>query len=484
MDIKGFAKGKRANYFEFAFLSTVFTVGITGAAILPFYVYLFGAGIFWEFLGIIVCLIFVWSYEAYKLMRYARKNTEIISLPGYFKYRFKDPGEYLRLLAATEVLTLSVVIISVLLKEVGIIVEKILGMQAQNVAFVIMIIVSLYLGWFGINALIRSAPVKGVLMLGIIVVIVIYTFVTVGSRQLVRNIMLTDITGSVSEYVNILYHDGRMLFAEDYISLISLGLLASGMPFLLSSFFISRNSRLISVSKQISVYFMIIFFVAAACMGGISRGYLYPVKITRSMSDYFKLFYERLAESGPSGGFMAGLLLILIILAFVTAIEGSLHVIVTVLFNDIIMGGKLIRIKEERERLYLFCVTFVMGMMCFVISQCLGDISINVLVIFLATLGCSVAPTVLMSLVWKRMNKYGCMAGLVTGLLSVPFLKFAHLFGHSGQKVSLCDILGVNSVVPSMFVSFMIIIVVSLITPKPDEAVIDEFNDIEHRITN
>jgi Na+(H+)/acetate symporter ActP len=75
-----------------------------------------------------------------------------------------------------------------------------------------------------------------------------------------------------------------------------MGILASGMPFLLSTFFISKNSRSITVSKQITIIFMIISYVAGACMGGISRGYLYPEKITRSLSDYFKFFYNRLAE--------------------------------------------------------------------------------------------------------------------------------------------------------------------------------------------
>jgi Na+/proline symporter len=181
---------------------------------------------------------------------------------------------------------------------------------------------------------------------------------------------------------------------------------------------------------------------------------------------------------------MAFLLMILVGLAFVTAIEGSLHVIVTVLFNDIIMGGKLIRIRNGRDRLYILCITYIIAMLCFVISQCIGNVSINVLVVFLGTLGCSIAPTVFMSLVWKRMNKYGCMAGLVTGLLSVPFLKYAQLFQFSGKKVSLCDILGVNSVVPSMLISFLVIILVSLLTGKPDEAVVGEFTDVEHRITN
>ena len=375
-------------------------------------------------------------------------------------------------------------IVSILLRELGVIYSKVLGFDSQNTAFVVMFIIAFYVGWFGINSLIKSAPLKAVFMLLTIIALFVYAFVTVGSRQLIRNMMLTDITGSVSEYVNILFHDGSLLYPEDYISLISMGILASGMPFLLSTFFISKNSRSITVSKQITIIFMILFYVAGACMGGISRGYLYPEKITRSLSEYFKFFYSRLSEDGDSGKIMATLLMLLVGLAFVTAIEGSLHVIVTVLFNDIIMGGKLIRIKNGRDRLYILCITYIMAMLCFVISQCIGNVSINVLVVFLGTLGCSIAPTVFMSLVWKRMNKYGCMAGLVIGLLSVPFLKYAQLFQFSGKKVSLCDILGVNSVVPSMLVSFLVIILVSLLTGKPDETVVGEFTDVEHRITN
>ena len=154
-----------------------------------------------------------------------------------------------------------------------------------------------------------------------------------------------------------------------------------------------------------------------------------------------------------------------------------------IVYDDIIRGGRLIRIRKKNERLYIVLVTFLISLSCFVISECIESFTINVIVVFIATLGCSVAPTVFMSLVWKRMNKYGAIAGMISGMLAVPFIKYAPFFGETGNKRALCDILGINSVVPSMLVSFLVIILVSVITPKPSAQVQEEFDDVKHRMT-
>ncbi len=484
MDIREFAIGKGVNQFEFGMLSTVFVVGITGVAILPFYVYLFGAGIFWEYLGIICCLSLVWFFESYKLMRYSRRHAEVLTLPSYFKYRFKDSNEILRLISSTEVITLSVVIAALLLKEIGIIMSMVFGWDSMLTSFAAAFILAFYLGWYGMESLIKTAIPKGVLMLIIIASICLYIFLTVGPYQLVRNMMSTDITGSVSEYINILYHDGEPLMLEDYVSLLSMGFLVSGMPFMLTSFFVSRRARTINKGRQVMIIYIILFFVAAACLGGLSRGYLYPEKITKSLSDYVRIFYEKLNSTDGMGPVMAVEFMILMMLGLICSIEGALHATITVLYNDIINSGRLIRIRKGKERLYLICLAYIVSMLSFMVGQLINSISINTIIVFIGTLGCSVSPVVFMSLFWKRMNKYGCMAGLVAGLISVPFLKYATLFNYSGQQASLCDILGVNSVLPSIMVSFLVIIVGSIITTKPDEAVVKEYDDVKHRILN
>ena len=90
MDIRRFSLGEKVSAINLGLYTTVFLVGFVGVIVLPFYLYLFGAGVFWEFLGIAICMLVIWNLEAYRLMRYAKNNKDIMSIPGYFTKRLKN----------------------------------------------------------------------------------------------------------------------------------------------------------------------------------------------------------------------------------------------------------------------------------------------------------------------------------------------------------------------------------------------------------
>ena len=53
-------------------------------------------------------------------MRYTRKSKKILTLPGYYEYRFKSRGGLLRLFASVEIIVLSIVLSALFVKELGI----------------------------------------------------------------------------------------------------------------------------------------------------------------------------------------------------------------------------------------------------------------------------------------------------------------------------------------------------------------------------
>ena len=89
-----------------------------------------------------------------------------------------------------------------------------------------------------------------------------------------------------------------------------------------------------------------------------------------------------------------------------------------------------------------------------------------------------------MALVWKRMNRSGCVAGLVSGLICVPAFKYIQFFEISGMKASLCDVMGINSIAPSTLISFAMIVIVSLLTKKESKEVEEEFLDVRNRLVD
>lgn len=318
----------------------------------------------------------------------------------------------------------------------------------------------------------KSAKLKAFAAFIIVALLVIFLVSSIGLGRLINNMMAIDVTGSVSSYLNILYHSGRRMEPQDYISLISMGLLSSGMPFMLGVFFGEKNGDSISIGKGVMTVYVLFFFAVLSCLGAISRGVLYPIPISSSLSEYISHMYTRIGEyGGDIGRVFAGLYIVAILIGFVSALEGLFHTIVTSIYEDIIISGRLIRLSNRRDRRNILILSCMLGIVTLVLAIGIRQISISAVLVFVAAMGCSISPTVVLSLIWKRMNRYGCVAGLITGMISVPFYKYFYLFG-------------INSVIPSMATTIAVIILFSLITPQPSEKVVEDFLEVKNRITD
>ena len=482
MNLRKFVVSDNISGMDLGLNSSVFLFGFIGVILLPFYIYVFGAGILWEYMGVLIAMVVVWNFEGYRLMRYARKHHDIISLPGYFSRRFSEKHDYIRVISACEIIILTALIDSLILKEGGIIISTVTGLSEGTAKIVIMLFVAFLFYMFGYKSLQKSAVYKGTFFLIIVLALGVYMYTRYGGLQLIRNMMQTDITGSVSEYLNFFFHDGKLLQPGDYVSLISMGMLAGGMPYMLSGFFIAKDSDTVTNGKRIVIVYIISFVVLGAVMGAFSRGYIYFAKIEQSLSGYVKLMTDTMIGDGALGIVAAILYMTMIVIGLESTIEACFQVCVASIYEDILRKGRILRVRKRYEKMTLLIIVISLAVAMLILSECISSFSINTIIFFIGALGCSIMPTVFMSLVWRRMNRFGCVAGLLVGVISVPFFKYASVFVSGDGKAALCDILGINAVIPSMLFSFGFIILVSLITPAPAKPIVDEFNDVRNRI--
>lgn len=84
-----------------------------------------------------------------------------------------------------------------------------------------------------------------------------------------------------------------------------------------------------------------------------------------------------------------------------------------------------------------------------------------------AGFGAAFGPVVLFSLFWKRANKYGAFAGMLSGGIMVFVWKY--LVRPMGGIVDVYELL------PAFIIASIFIVVVSLLTPAPSKEIVDEF---------
>ena len=88
-----------------------------------------------------------------------------------------------------------------------------------------------------------------------------------------------------------------------------------------------------------------------------------------------------------------------------------------------------------------------------------------------AGFGAAFGPVMLLSLFWKRSNKYGAVAGMLAGGIMIFVWKFA--------VRPLGGILDIYELLPAFLIGLAVNVIVSLVTPKPEQEILDTFEEVK-----
>ena len=84
---------------------------------------------------------------------------------------------------------------------------------------------------------------------------------------------------------------------------------------------------------------------------------------------------------------------------------------------------------------------------------------------------------VLCALFWKRANKYGAFSGMFVGGAMVFVWKY--LIAPIGASNPELSFLNIYELLPSFLAGLIVIIVVSLLTKKPSQDIVDTFEEVK-----
>ncbi len=452
-------------------MSSYLLMGLPGLA------YLCGlAEVGWTVIGLAVGTYINWLVVAKPLRRYSAK-VNAITIPDYFANRFHDKSNIILAISALVIVVFFVPYTASGFSACGKLFSTLFGVGYMPAMLISALIIVLYTAFGGFLAASTTDLIQSIVMTVALIIVVIFGVHTAGGLNAVA-----ENAKSLNGYLTLFgVHDaatntGTSFNALSIISTAAWGLGYFGMPHILLRFMAIKDERRLKLSRRIASIWVVIAMAIAVFIGVIGRAITSTGQIellgTSSESETIIVkIASLLSQFGPFAVIAAGIILAGILASTMSTADSQLLAASSSISQNILQDTFKVKISEKHNMIFARVTVVVIAIIAVIIARNPDSSIFNIVSFAWAGFGAAFGPVVLFSLFWKRMNKYGALAGIISGGAMVFIWKYA--------LRPLGGVWDIYELLPAFIISCIFIVVVSLLTKKPEKEIIDEFESVK-----
>ncbi len=424
---------------------------------LPGAVFLYGISESWIAIGLTIGTYFNWKLVAARLRLYTEVSHNALTLPDFFTHRFKDETRVLRIIAAAIILIFFTIYCASGIVASARLFENTFSMDYGTAIWIgaAATIIYVYIG--GFLAVSWTDTIQASLMCVALVVTPIVVMSDLGG-----------FTATVEQVRAINPDMVRMVTNQSAIAILSLlawGLGYFGQPHILVRFMAARSIKVIPNACRISIVWMLFCLGGAVSVGFFGAAYFagHPDQaalVTQNHERVFIVLSQLLFNP-----WIGGILMSAILAAVMSTLSCQLLVCSSTLTED--FYRTFVRPNASQRELLWFGRMMVLAVSVISIIMAMDPESLVLSLVSYAWAGFGAAfgPVIIMGLWWKRMNRQGALAGMITGAATV-------LIWHQFAWFGLYEI------VPGFVFGIAAIVIASLLTKAPDEEMNKTFDAV------
>ena len=252
-----------------------------------------------------------------------------------------------------------------------------------------------------------------------------------------------------------------------------------GMPHVLLRFMAIKNPNQLKLSRRIASIWVVFSLGIAVFLGIIARA----MKDLPDMLDQSDLTSSSKAETliveianmiskhGFAFALIGGLIIAGILASTMSTADSQLIAASSAVSENIIQDVFKVKMNEKMAMLTARLTLIVVAVLGIVLAWNPDSSVFNIVSFAWAGFGAVFGPVMIMALFWKRANKYGALAGMLGGGGMIFIWKFA--VRPMGGVWDLYELL------PAFLTGLILIVIVSLLTPKPEDEIVEEFEKVK-----
>ncbi len=433
---------------------------------MPGLAYLYGiAEASWTAIGLAIGTYLNWLIVAKRLRNYSSR-IGAITIPEFFGKRFKDNTHVLMFASALLIIIFFIPYTASGFSTCGKLFSSLFGMDYHVAVIISAIVIVLYTALGGFLAASTTDFIQSIIMTVALVAVLVFGInvaggwdaVTENAKSIPNYLSLTSTTDGAG---NMVPFGGSTI-----VSTLAWGLGYFGMPHILLRFMAIKDPKKIKTSRRVASVWVVIAMGVAIVIGivGLAMSKNESSMVLEDSETIVVAIAALLSKHGVVFALLAGLILAGILASTMSTADSQLLAAASAISQDLMVGSLRLNISEK-VKMFAARATVIAIAVLGVVFAWNPDSSVFRIVSFAwAGFGASFGPLMLFSLFWKRTNKWGAMAGMISGGITVIAWHYAQ-----GGIFSLYELL------PAFAVSSLFIVVVSLLTKAPEQEIIDEF---------
>ncbi|WP_372404918.1 sodium/proline symporter PutP [Acinetobacter piscicola] len=428
---------------------------------LPGAIYLIGLSKAWVAIGLIIGAWLNWLLVAGRLRVHTEVQNNSLTLPDYFTSRFDDKKKVLRAISALVILIFFAIYCASGMVAGARLFESIFGLNYSTALWISAIATISYVCIGGFLAISWTDTFQAGLMIFALLITPIMAYLAIGDVSQFASLLET-----ARPHASNLFSG---LSAVTIISSCAWGLGYFGQPHILVRFMAADSVRTIPNARRIGMTWMILCLGGAIAVGyiGIAFFQAHPNLASAVTQNHETIFIE--LTKILFNPWIAGVILAAILAAVMSTLSCQLLVCSSTLTEDLYKGF----VRKNASQNELVWVGRLMVLAISVLAIILAfkpDSKVLGLVEYAwAGFGAAFGPLIILSLFWKRMTLNGAITGVIVGAVTVI-----------AWEMTLKQSTGLYEIVPGFLLSFLSIVIVSLLGKAPSKQVVERFEQADH----
>ena len=368
----------------------------------PMSIFVLGLSRCWIAVGLLLGMYLNWQYVAPRL-RTMTEKYQAYTLSSFFEKRFQDNTGIIRVASSIVMIIFLTHYLSAGLIAMGNLFESLFSIDYYLGLSIAMLVVVIYTYMGGFNTVAWTDLIQGLFLLAMIILVpaIAYTKID-GWDQIVQ------MAGKKEVSLSFIPDGGFDTFFTIGSLMLGWGLGYFGMPHIITKFMGIKNVSELNKSKWLGMSWQLVALGAATFVGLVAIAY-FPSGIDKPEMVFVEMVKDIFHP------FFSGFILCAIVAANLSTMDSQILVCASTMSEDLFVPFHRKPPSDSKILLFSKLSVIVVSVIALILAFNRSATILDTVLYSWSGLGSAFGPLVLMSLYSNSVNRYGALAGIVTG---------------------------------------------------------------------